>query len=120
MLDRRYLFKSAAVAVLGLFPSRFVLGQRGGVQVTGAQGTRSGVAPLRDQLTQGLRVVTKEQADFVNVVVAFVDARQISTSMVNSVYKWALKRNPRVPFPYFQYALRALAARRGVTLPNQL
>jgi hypothetical protein len=29
---------------------------------------------------------------------------------------WAIEKNPSVPFPYFQIAMRALAARRNVTL----
>lgn len=71
---------------------------------------------LRIQLRSGLRVFLPEQDDFLNTVLANVDAGQLPRAMVNMVYVWAIRRNPKVPFPYFEYAMRALAERRGVTL----
>ncbi len=66
----------------------------------------------------GLRVVTPDQRAYVNQVVALVDQGKLPRAMVNVIYVWAIKRNPRVPLPYFQFALRALAERRGVTVPG--
>jgi hypothetical protein len=54
---------------------------------------------------------------YVSQVVALVDSGQLPRAMVNVVYTWALKRNPHVPLPYFQIALRALAERRGIAVP---
>ncbi len=71
---------------------------------------------LRIQLKNGLRVFLPEQEDFLNLVLANVDSGQLPRAMVNMVYVWALRRNPKVPFPYFEFAMRALAERRGVTL----
>ena len=75
------------------------------------------VVRLEDQLVNGLRVVTADQRLYVAQVVALVESGQMPRAMVNVVYSWALKRNPHVPFPYFQIALRALAERRGIAVP---
>ena len=75
------------------------------------------VVRLEDQLMNGLRVVTIEQRLYVSQIVAMVEAGQLPRAMVNVVYTWALKRNPKVPLPYFQVALRALAERRGIAVP---
>lgn len=72
--------------------------------------------PLLDQLKNGLRATRPNQEEFLQHLVAQVDQGTVPRSMVNTVYKWALQRNPRVPFPYFQVAMRELAKRRGVTL----
>lgn len=76
------------------------------------------VVRLEEQLMNGLRVVTPDQRVYVTQIVALVDQGQLPRAMVNVVYTWALKRNPRVPLPYFQFALQALAERRGVTVPG--
>ena len=75
------------------------------------------IVRLEDQLMNGLRVVTIEQRIYVSQIVAMVEAGLLPRAMVNVVYTWALKRNPKVPFPYFQVALRALAERRGIAVP---
>jgi hypothetical protein len=75
------------------------------------------VVRLEDQLMNGLRVVTPDQRNYINQVVALVDQGQLPRAMVNVIYKWSLKRNPRVPLPYFQIALQALAERRGISVP---
>jgi hypothetical protein len=71
---------------------------------------------LRIQLQSGLRVFLPEQLAFLNTVIAAVDNGKIPRAMVNMVYVWAIRRNSKVPFPYFEIALRTLADRRGVTL----
>lgn len=76
------------------------------------------VVRLEDQLMNGLRVVTPDQRAYVLQIVTLVNQGKIPRAMVNVVYSWALKRNPKVPLPYFQYALQALAERRGVTVPG--
>ncbi len=71
---------------------------------------------LRLQLQNGLRVFLPEQQDFLDQVLAAVDNGQLPRAMVNMVYVWSLRRNRKIPFPYFEVAMRALAERRGVTL----
>jgi hypothetical protein len=72
---------------------------------------------LEDQLINGLRTVTPEQRQYVMQIVALVVQGKLPRTMVSVVYTWALKRNPSVPLPYFQIALRALAERRGIVVP---
>ena len=71
---------------------------------------------LRVQLQSGLRVFLPEQQEFLDTVLAAVDNGQLPRAMVNMVYVWSLRRNRKIPFPYFEIAMRALAERRGVTL----
>ncbi len=73
------------------------------------------VVELRDQLKFGLRVAFPEQELFVDKVISKVDSGELSRSMVNVVFVWSRKRNPRIPFPYFEAVLRLLAERRGIT-----
>lgn len=77
----------------------------------------SQVVSLKDQLKYGLRATTPAQYQYIDEVVALVDNGTLPRSMVNIIYQWAQKRNPRVPLPYFQIALRSVAARRGITVP---
>jgi hypothetical protein len=71
---------------------------------------------LRVQLQNGLRVFLPEQQEFLDRVLLAVDNGQIPRAMVNMVYVWSQRRNKKVPFPYFEFAMRTLAERRGVTL----
>jgi hypothetical protein len=70
---------------------------------------------LKDQLNYGLRVAFTDQQMFVDQVVAKVEAGELSRAMVNVVYVWAKKRKPNIPFPYFEYVMRLLAEKRGIT-----
>lgn len=72
---------------------------------------------LETQLRNGLRVARPEQVAFVKVVVLYTEKERLPQAMVNLVYKWSLEKNSRIPFPYFQFAMRELAKRRGVILP---
>ncbi|MCY2974165.1 MAG: hypothetical protein NTW52_05800 [Planctomycetota bacterium] len=71
---------------------------------------------LRVQLQNGLRVFLPEQQEFLDRVLLAVDNGQLPRAMVNMVYVWSQRRNKKVPFPYFEFAMRTLAERRGVTL----
>jgi hypothetical protein len=92
---------------------------------SGAEGLDSNLAEqmldlnsveLKHQLQNGLRVFLPEQQAFLNTVLAAVDSGTLPRAMVNMVYIWAIRRNPKVPFPYFEIAMRSLAERRGVSL----
>lgn len=75
----------------------------------------SNVVELREQLYFGLRTFRPEQRAFLDQVVAKVESKEISRAMVNVIFNWAQKRNPKVPYPYFEIALKLLAEKRGVT-----
>ena len=72
---------------------------------------------LRDQLYFGLRTFLPQQQEFLDNVIAKVDSGEISRAMVNVVFVWSRKRNPKIPFPYFEAVMRLLAEKRGVTFP---
>lgn len=76
-----------------------------------------GLVDFEIQLSRGLRVFLPQQKAFVSTVVGLVQQGKVSRAMVNTVYTWSLRRNPSVPFPYFEFAMRALARRRGVAIP---
>lgn len=99
-----------------LLPVSAVLAQQGS-SFNNAEQLRSSrnVTPLLDQLRVGLRVNRSEQIAFLKAVVQKVEAGELPQAMVNVVYKWAISRNEKYPFPYFQYAMLELAKRRGVS-----
>lgn len=72
---------------------------------------------LRSQLVFGLRTNLPGQVQFIDSVIAKVESKELSRSMVNVIFVWARKRNPKIPYPYFEVALRLLAEKRGVTFP---
>lgn len=102
---------------LVLVPHRASVGQQGNSFNSAEQlkSTRRAL-PLIDQLRMGLRCNTSSQVAFLEVVVQKVDEGVFTQSMVNVVYKWAIGRNEKYPFPYFQMAMKDLAKRRGISL----
>jgi hypothetical protein len=106
---------SVALLIQGVSGGR-VSGQESSSRNLAELSSRGQVA-LETQLTNGLRVAFPQQKVFISNVVQLVNQGKISRSMVNTVYSWSIRRNPRVPFPYFEFAMRALAQRRGVAIP---
>lgn len=115
--NRRTLLISLIAGFAGLFSGRRTSAQQGSSLNSAEFRTGRNVVPLEDQLKNGLRVTTPGQQQYIRTVVAYVDHGQLPRAMVNLIYEWALKRNPDVPFPYFQYALRVLARKRGIHIP---
>ncbi len=115
MGSRRFWLKTLVVGLLSGMARRPVVGQEG--QSFNSAEIRSGsTVSLEDQLMNGLRVTTPQQRAFVNLVVLRVNQGRLPRAMVNLVYQWALNRNPDVPFPYFQFALRILSRKRNISL----
>jgi hypothetical protein len=75
------------------------------------------IVDLRSQLVFGLRTNLPGQVQFIDSVIAKVESKEIPRAMVNVIFVWARKRNPKIPYPYFEVALRLLAEKRGVTFP---
>jgi hypothetical protein len=116
MASRRFWIKVLAASMIGFLPRRRSQAQEGNSFNSAELRTGQNVVSLEDQLINGLRVTTPGQRAFVNVVVLRVNQGRLPRSMVNLVYKWAINRNPDVPFPYFQFALRILARKRNIAL----
>jgi hypothetical protein len=79
--------------------------------------TSANVVDLKDQLYFGLRTFQPSQQAFLDQVITKVENKELSRAFVNVVFVWAKKRNPKIPFPYFEIAMRMLAEKRGVTFP---
>ena len=73
------------------------------------------VADLQDQLENGLRARLPSEFAFIRRVVEMVRADQLPLDLVVGTFQWARRKKP-YPFPYFERALRTLAARRGIPI----
>lgn len=111
-------FASIAVALAGMLSiPNHVIGQDS-FDINEAERMMSAdIVDLRSQLVFGLRTNLPGQVQFIDSVIAKVESKEISRSMVNVIFVWARKRNPKIPYPYFEVALRLLAEKRGVTFP---
>ncbi len=115
MSSRRYWMQAVLAGLFGVLTTQNSRAQEGRSFNSAELRTRNAV-PLEDQLINGLRVTTPGQRAFVQLVVLRVNQGRLPRAMVNLVYEWAIKRNPSVPFPYFQIALRILSRKRGISL----
>lgn len=79
-------------------------------------GSTAPVATLDEQLINRLRATTDAQAEYIRLVVKLVDEKKLEARLVVAVEQYAIRRNPRYPFPYFERALRYESAKRGVVL----
>jgi hypothetical protein len=75
-------------------------------------------ANLEEQLTNRLRATSEEQRDYVKFVVKQVREGKLDTKLVVAIERYARRRHPRLPFLFFERALRYEANKRGVTLPT--
>lgn len=79
-------------------------------------GSTAPVATLEEQLINRLRATTDTQAEYIRLVVKLVDEKKLDARLVVAVEQYAIRKNPRYPFPYFERALRYESAKRGVVL----
>lgn len=76
------------------------------------------VASLSDQLANRLKATTAGRQAFVREVVRRTEIGQLDPRLVLAVQRYAIRRNPEFPFPFFERALRFQAAKLRVTLPE--
>lgn len=114
-LGRRWIAISIFLTALFWFYPQGLAAQDGFNPNDAERMMTSNVVELKEQLYFGLRTFRPEQRAFLDQVVAKVENKEISRAMVNVIFVWAQKRNPKVPFPYFEIALKLLAEKRGVT-----
>jgi hypothetical protein len=111
-------FASLALALAGLLSMSSHANSQDSFDINEAERMMSAdIVDLRSQLVFGLRTNLPGQVQFIDSVIAKVESKEISRSMVNVIFVWARKRNPKIPYPYFEVALRLLAEKRGVTFP---
>lgn len=71
---------------------------------------------LRQQLQQGLKCRRPIEFQFVNHVADLVEQGKLPLDLVNITFDWSRKRNPHIPFVYFQQSLTMLATKKGYKL----
>lgn len=74
------------------------------------------IARLEEQLINRLRAVQPEQQAYVRYIVELVENRKLETRLVIALERYALRRNPHYPFPFFERALNFEARKRGLAL----
>lgn len=75
-------------------------------------------ATLEEQLINRLRATSLEQRSYLRFVVRQVQEGRLEAKLVVAIERYALRRKPSFPFPFFERALRFEAGRLGVTLPS--
>jgi hypothetical protein len=75
-------------------------------------------ANLEEQLTNRLRAITVEQRNYIRFIIEQVELNKLDVKLVVAIERYALRRNPQFPFPFFERAIRYEAAKRGVSLPT--
>ena len=73
-------------------------------------------ANLQETLRTVLRCRRDEEFEFADLVASKVEAGVLPLDMVLSMLKWARKRRPDLPFPYFKEGITRRAASIGVDL----
>ena len=71
---------------------------------------------LEDRLNSGLKSRRPEEFTFVGTVAQRVQTGQIPEALVLQTMQWSLRKNPKFPFFYFQFAVKKQATALGVTL----
>jgi hypothetical protein len=74
------------------------------------------VADLNETLRFGLKCRRPIEFEFVDLVVAKVDSKELPRALVLSMFDYARKRRPNQPFPYFQAGMKKRAEAIGVEL----
>jgi len=70
---------------------------------------------LKDTLEKGLKARRPNEFAFIAHVVHKVEQGKLPLELVNSTFLWA-RRQPDVPFPYFERGIRERAKRLGISL----
>lgn len=112
----RWMQATALAVFYGLFLAQPAQGQIT-TQRTLSASTRQS-ATLTEQLTNRLRATTEDKRAYIARIVQLVEAKKLDTRLVVAIERYALRRHPAFPFPYFERALKVEAAKRGVTVPT--
>lgn len=79
--------------------------------------TEGRVATLEEQLINQLRATTEERKAYVRMVVQLTNNGELDRRLVIAIQRYASRKNPQFPFPYFERAMRFEAEKRGIELP---
>ncbi len=109
MLARRFCW----LMLLALAPAAY--GQITAPRVTGVNGPQ--VATLEEQLINRLRATTEEQQSYIRLIVTKTEQGLFDQGRILAIERYAIKRNPRFPFPFFERVMQFESQRTGVYLP---
>ena len=79
---------------------------------------KSGSASLEEQLINRLKATRDDQRAYVKHVVSLTKNGKLERKLVVAVERYAMRRNSKYPFPFFERALKYEAAKRRVQLPS--
>lgn len=71
---------------------------------------------LQTTLETGLKCRKDAEFEFVGLVVEKVQAGELPRDLMIGTMRWAQKKKPEFPFPYFQFAVQKQAKALGVSL----
>lgn len=108
------LVRCLCVLILGML-CRSASAQITPPRITSASGPR--VATLEEVLINRLRATTDDRQEYIRLIVAKVDQGVFDRGRILAIERYAIKKNPRFPFPYFERVMRLEAERNGVYLP---
>jgi hypothetical protein len=77
---------------------------------------RARVASLEQQLINRLKATTPTQQDYIRYVIRQVEDQKLDVKLVIAIERYAVRRYPKWPFPFFERAIRFEAAKRGIAL----
>lgn len=119
MSSRRLLTKTFIAVLILVSGAGVAIAQEG----AGAAETEGRKLPLKEQLTLGLKATTKEDKEFISLVVQKVEQGTLPRPLVDSTFLWARERANRKshsrslrPIVYFKPALAARAKMMHLTL----
>lgn len=72
---------------------------------------------LEDQLINRLKATTEDRQAYIRLIAQRVDAGIIDKGRVLAFERYAIRKNPHFPFPFFERAMRAEANRLDIYLP---
>ena len=86
-----------------------------GTRVLSAEQDR--LATLQEQLVNRLRATRNDQKGYLSHVIRLVRQGKVDRGLVIALERYALRRNPSYPFPFFERAMKYECGKRGVSLP---
>lgn len=104
------------VLVLALTATPVVVGQITSPRVLSS--SRSTSATLEEQLLNRLKATRDDQRAYIKHVVALTKTGKLEQKLVVAVERYALRRNSKYPFPFFERALKYDPTKRRVVLPT--
>ena len=108
----RKLTLVASLIVAGASTSEAQISDKSTFEPTGSR-----TATLEQRLVNQLRATTEERKAYIHLVVELVNNGQFDRRYLLAIERYAVRKNPQFPFPYFERAMRFEAEKRGITLP---